>query len=334
MSPQIHSIMRKPLILHTARYTGLPWDILKSIVPDSFEIKTLNELSYDCLLQQCVDADYLLVSGRLPIDEGVLSAAKHLKMIQRTGVGTEMLDMEAIKAHTIPVYVNAGVNAQSVAEHTLTLMLACLKRLPHINKQVHEGVWKKQQTGVTTHELRGKTVALVGMGNIGRMVAKMLQAFDAKVIYTDIVRQDEETEKRLGLSYYNSFEAMLPEADILSFHCPLTTANTEILNKRTISLMKKGAIVVNTARGKLINPDDLYEALASNRLVAAALDTHFEEPLPHNYPLAQLDNVILTPHIGGLSYEAFYTMMKEAVENIVAFEEQRIEEIQMKLVTK
>lgn len=323
MSLQIHSIMRKTLILHTARYTGLPWDILKSIVPDSFEIKTLNELSYDCLLQQCVDADYLLVSGRLPIDEGVLSAAKHLKMIQRTGVGTEMLDMEAIKAHTIPVYVNAGVNAQSVAEHTLTLMLACLKRLPQINKQVHEGVWKKQQTGVTTHELKGKTVALVGMGNIGRMVAKMLQAFDANVIYTDIVRQNEETEKRLGLRYYDSFEAMLPEADILSFHCPLTTANTEILNKRTIRLMKRGAIVVNTARGKLINPDDLYEALNNEYLSSVALDTHYEEPIKGGYKLAELDNVILTPHIGGLSHEAFYAMMEGAISNIIAFDEGR-----------
>ena len=324
--------MRKPLILHTARYTGLPWDILKSIVPDSFEIKTLNELSYDCLLQQCVDADYLLVSGRLPIDEGVLSAAKHLKMIQRTGVGTEMLDMEAIKAHTIPVYVNAGVNAQSVAEHTLTLMLACLKRLPHINKQVHEGVWQKQQIGVTTRELKGKTVALMGMGNIGRMVAKMLQVFEAKVIYTDIVRLNEETEKLLGLRYYDSFEAMLPEADILSFHCPLTTANTEILNKRTISLMKKGAIVVNTARGKLINPDDLYEALNNEYLSSVALDTHYEEPIKGGYKLAELDNVILTPHIGGLSHEAFYTMMEGAISNIIAFDEGRIGDIVAKRI--
>ena len=157
-----------PKILHTARYTGIPWEILKSVVPDGFEVKTLDELNYDCLVREAADADYFLVSGRLPIDEGVLSAAKHLKMIQRTGVGTEMLDVEAIKSYGIPVYVNAGVNAQSVAEHTLTLMLAALKRLPQINAQTHNGVWKKQQVGVTTHELKGKTVALVGMGNIGR----------------------------------------------------------------------------------------------------------------------------------------------------------------------
>lgn len=324
--------MNKPLILHTAHYTGIPWEILKSVVLEGFEVRTLDELSYGCLVCEAVNADYLLVSGRLPIDEGVLSAAKHLKMIQRTGVGTEMLNVEAIKQHGIPVYVNAGVNAQSVAEHTLTLILASLKRLPQINKQTHEGVWKKQQVGVTTRELNGKTVALVGMGNIGRLVAQMLQAFGAKIIYTDVVRQSAETEQRLGLTYYDRFEAMLPKTDVLSFHCPLVKENTEILNQRTMAMMKKGAIVVNTARGKLINPDDLYEALKSGHLSAAALDTHYEEPLKENYKLAELDNVILTPHIGGLSYEAFHQMMANAIENIVAFEEGRLTDIESKRI--
>lgn len=316
-----------PKILHTAKYTGIPWEILKSVVPDGFTVDTLDELSYDCLKRQGVDADYLLVSGRLPIDEGVLSAAKHLKMIQRTGVGTEMLDIEAIKRHGIPVYVNAGVNAQSVAEHTLTLILACLKRLPQINQQTHQGVWKKQQVGVTTRELKGKTVALVGMGNIGRLVAGMLQVFGANIIYTDVVRQSAETEQRLGLTYYHRFEAMLPVADILSFHCPLTPENTEILNSRTLNFLKQGAIVVNTARGKLINPDGLYEVLKSGHLSAAALDTHYDEPIKDSYKLAELDNVILTPHIGGLSFETFYTMMNDAVANIVSFEDGNIDKI-------
>lgn len=321
-----------PKILHTARYTGIPWEILKSIVPEGVSIKTLDELSYDCLVREAADADYFLVSGRLPIDEGVLSAAKHLKMIQRTGVGTEMLDLDEIKKHGIPVYVNAGVNAQSVAEHTLALVLACLKRLPQINQQTHLGIWKKQQVGVTTRELKGKTVALVGMGNIGCLVAQMLQAFGARIIYTDVVRQPAETEQRLGLSYYDSFESMLPEVDVLSFHCPLVKENTEILNQRTMAMMKKGAIVVNTARGKLINPDDLYEALKSGHLSAAALDTHYEEPLKENYKLAELDSVILTPHIGGLSYEAFHQMMADAIENIVAFEEGRLTDIESKRI--
>lgn len=321
-----------PKILHTARYTGVPWEILKSVVPDGFIVETLDELSYDCLLRQAIDADYLLVSGRLPIDEGVLSAAKHLKMIQRTGVGTEMLDIEVIKAHGIPVYVNAGVNAQSVAEHTLTLILAALKRLPQINAQTHNGVWKKQQVGVTTHELKGKTVGLVGMGNIGRLVAVMLKSFGTKVIYTDVFRQKDDVENDLALTYCESFEDLLPQCDILSFHCPLTKENTEMLNKDTLAMMKQGAIVVNTARGKLINPDDLYNTLEKGCLSSAALDTHYEEPIKESYKLAELDNVILTPHIGGLSYEAFQDMMCGAVENIVGFEEGRLDEIEGKRI--
>ena len=319
-----------PKILHTARYTGIPWEILKSVVPDGFEVETLEKLDYDCLIRQAEDADYLLVSGRLPIDEGVLSAAKHLKMIQRTGVGTEMLDVEALKRHNIPVYVNAGVNARSVAEHTLTLMLCCLKNIPQIDRNVKLGVWKKQQTGVGCNELFGKTVGLVGMGAIGHQVATYLKAFGAKVLYTDVFRATAEIEQQLSLTFVPSFEELLPQVDILSFHCPLTTANKEMLNASTMAMMKNGSIVVNTARGKLIEPKALYEALANGKLRSAALDVHYEEPLPQDYPLATLENVILTPHIAGLTYEAFHTMMHDAVENIVSFAHGEIEQIKNK----
>lgn len=316
-----------PKILHTARYTGTPWEILTSVVPEGFTIETLAEANYDCLLRQCVDADYLLVSGRIPIDEGVLSAAKHLKMIQRTGVGTEMLDVEAIRRHGIPVYVNAGVNARSVAEHTLTLMLCCLKNIPQIDRQVKSGVWKKQQTGLTCSELYGKTVGLVGMGAIGRQVAGYLKAFGAIVIYTDINRLSEEQEESLSLSYVPSFEVLLPKVDILSFHCPLTKDNHEVLNTESIKLMKDGAMVVNTARGKLIEPEALYCALKSGKLRAAALDVHYEEPLSVDYHLSGLNNIVLTPHIGGLTYEAFHSMMEKAVKNIQLFDLGEVESL-------
>ena len=314
-------------ILHTAKYTGLPLEILKGACPEGFIVKTLDEPTHEQLVKEVIDADYFLVSGRLRIDKEVLNNAPRLKMIQRTGVGTDMLDLDAIKKYGIPVYVNRGVNAQSVAEHTITLILASLKRLPQINQQTHQGIWQKQQFGVTTRELKGKIVALVGMGNIGRLVAQLLQPFGAKVFYTDIVRQPLETELRLGLTYFDNFESMLPEADILSFHCPLTLENQEILNNRTLNLMKKGAIVVNTARGKLINPNDLYESLTAGQLSAAALDTHYEEPIKNGYRLSELDNVILTPHIGGLSYEAFHSMIVGAMNNISAFEKGLFESI-------
>lgn len=317
-------------ILHTARYSGIPLDVLKYSCPKGFTVKTLDEATPEQLLREVVDAEYFLVSGRLPIDKYVLDAAHRLKMIQRTGVGTEMLDLDEIRKRGIPVYVNAGVNARSVAEHTLTLILACLKRLPQINADTHKSIWKKQQQGVTTHELYGKTVSLVGMGNIGRTVAAMLKPFGVRILYSDVIRQSDEVEDKLGLTYRESFDDLLPEADILSFHCPLTPENTGMLNKVTLARIKEGAIVVNTARGKLINPDDIYDALLNGHIKAAGLDTHYEEPIKDGYKLTELDNVILTPHIGGLSYEAFQSMMIGAMENIKAFEEGRLEEIESK----
>ena len=310
-----------PKILHTARYTGFPLEILQKACPDGFFVKTLDELSYQQLVKEAADADYFLVSGRLPIDKAVLDAAKNLKMIQRTGVGTDMLDKEEIKKRGIPVYVNAGVNSRSVAEHTLMLILATLKRLPQINEQVHKGIWKKQVSGVSTSELFGKTVGIVGMGHVGQMVASMLRPFGAHVIYTDVVRRSEAEETELGLTYCNSFMELLPQVDILTLHCPMVTENLEALNANTICLMKQGSIIINTARGKLINPDALYDAMISGHIKAAGIDTHYEEPIKAGYKLAELDNVILTPHIGGLSYEAFHQMMHDAMVNIKAFEE-------------
>lgn len=319
-----------PKILHTYHYSGKPWEILQSVVPEGFEIKTLDTPTQEQLVREAEYADYFLVSGRLMINEEVLSAATHLKMIQRTGVGTEMLDKEAISRHGIPVYVNAGVNARSVAEHTITLILNCLKNIPMINSNVKKGIWKKQETGVSCHELFGKTVGLVGIGNIGRRTAALLNAFEANVIYTDITRLNEEVERSLNISYRDSFSEVLAEADILSFHCPLTDDNVKMLNKDTISLMKDGAIVVNTARGKLIDEQDLYDALTQGKISCAALDVHYDEPLRMDDPLKTLDNCILTPHIAGLSFETFHSMMKGAIDNIVAFNDGRINEIESK----
>lgn len=324
-----------PKILLSNRYTGRPWEMLQSVVPNGYTIKTLDCPNKEQLIEEIVDADYLLVSGRLKIDQEVLENAFKLKMMQRTGVGTEMLDLDAISRKGIPVYVNAGVNARSVAEHTLTLILSCLKRITIINQQVHAGIWKKQETGTTCHELFGKTVGLVGMGAIGRLVAKYLKCFGAKVIYTDIIQLSQEQERELGISFFPFTQPftlnnqLLAQSDILSFHCPLTRDNTGILNSTAIAHMKDGAIVINTARGQLINELDLYNGLKSGKLASAGLDVRVDEPIKQDNALSVLDNVIQTPHIAGLSYETFLSMMRNAVSNIVAFENEQFDQIEL-----
>ena len=321
------------LILHTAHYEGLPWEILQSVIPKDFEVRTLPKATTEDLIREAKDADYLLVSGRLPIDKSVLKIATKLKMIQRTGVGTEMLDLDAIRERNIPVYVNQGVNARSVAEHTMLMIFSCLKNLPKISFDVKSGVWKKQQVGVCCNMLYGKTIGLIGMGNIGKLVAEMLMPFGVKVFYSDIRRMSEADEIRYGVNYC-TFESLLRKVDILSLHCPLTEDNKEIINKETLAVMKRGAMIVNTARGKLINERDLYNALVSGQIKTAALDVHYEEPILVEDPLISLDNVILSPHIAGLSYEAFRDMMREAVDNIVAFDNGEYDKIENKKLEK
>ena len=319
-----------PKILHTYRYTGIPWEILKSVVPAGYTVKTLEAPTQEQLIKEVVDADYLLVSGRLKIDSSVLDNARHLRMIQRTGVGVDMLDLKEITRRGIPIYVNSGINARSVAEHTLALILGCLKRLIPVDKQVRQGIWKKQETGTSCHELYGKTVGLVGMGAIGQYVATYLKCFGANVIYFDPFRLEEDKERSLELKYVSALPALLAESDIISLHCPLTEDNENFINANTIGMMKNGAILVNTARGKLINEHDLYEALRNGKLSFAALDVHASEPIRDDNPLKSLDNVLLTPHIGGLSFETFQAMMKGAVDNIVAFDRVKLKEIEEK----
>ena len=184
---------------------------------------------------------------------------------------------------------------------------------------------------IRTEEVRGKEKWLGYLvGPAGALLLNAVLATYLNVFYTDVVRQSEEVEKDLKLTYYPTLEGMLPKVDILSFHCPLTSDNVEVLNARTLSMMKPGSVIVNTARGKLINPDDLHDAIISGRILSAGLDTHYEEPIKEGYKLLELENVILTPHIGGLSYEAFHSMMKGAMDNIVAYESGLMDQIEGK----
>jgi len=310
-----------PSILLTNHYEGTPYNILKSNIPDGFELIVLDSPTKEDLLSNAPKADYFLVSGRLKIDNEVLASATNLKMIQRTGVGLDVFDFEELKKRNIPLYVNQGVNAQSVAEHTILLMLACLKKLTIINNDVKNGVWKKQEQGLSTFELSGKTVGLVGIGNIGRKVATILNAFGAKVLYYDKFAQNCDIAEQVDL------EILYAKSDIISLHCPLTNKTRAMVNQESISLMKDNAIIVNTSRGPLICEKDLISAIKNGKISFAGLDVYEEEPVK-NDELLSLDNVITTPHVGGVSYDSFNRMMAEAINNINLFDQGRLNEIE------
>lgn len=305
-------------------------DTLKSVerhVPEGFLIRTLPENSEEALFEHIQDADYLLASGRVKIGKRVLSYSSKLKMIQRTGVGLDSLDLEAIEAANIPLYVNQGVNAQSVAEHALLLILACLRRIAHADRMIKCGSWEKQGFGIGTHELHAKTVGIIGMGSIGRKLAQLLTGFGVKILYHDIGRIAPEAEQALGCTY-QSLETVLREADIISLHCPLTEDTREIICQATLRSMKDGVIIVNTARGGLINEEDVRKAIVEGKVAQLGMDVFAQEPVPANNALARMERVIATPHVGGITYESFNAMMREAFENIARFERGDFEQIE------
>ena len=319
-------IILSKTILLTNHYPKAPYDIVRSVVPEGFNLLMLPENSQEALEIAVKDADYILASGRMKITKEVLNNANKVKMVQRTGVGLDALDLNELEKRNIPLYVNQGVNAQSVAEHTILLILASLRKLPIMHRNTANGIWKKQEQGVQTYELAGKTVGLIGMGNIAKTVAKMLGPFGAEILYYDAFRKDEQTEKDLGIIYC-SIKELLSKADIISLHCPLTEDTRMLVNQETIALMKDGAILINTARGGLVDTKAVVEALKSGKLSFAGMDVHEEEPLKDGEGIRELSNVILTPHIGGVTYDSFYRMMHDAMRNIEKFEKGELDEI-------
>ena len=313
-------------ILLTNHYSAGPFRIVEEELPEGFALRMLERNDEDSLLCEIPEAEYLLASGRVKISAEALEAAPRLKMIQRTGVGLDSLDLQAVKARGIPLYVNQGVNAQSVAEHTLLLTLACLRRLPQIHRKTTGGIWEKQAQGVQTSELAGKTVGLIGLGSIGRRVASLLRAFRARVVYFDPCRADETAEREMGLTFLPLRE-LARCADVVSLHCPLTKENVGLIDREFIAGMKDGAILINTARGGLVDLPALREALTSGRLSFAALDVVPKEPVPADEPILRLENVIVTPHVGGITEDSFRRMMHDAMRNIQCFSEGRFAEI-------
>ncbi|MBR3227979.1 MAG: 2-hydroxyacid dehydrogenase [Erysipelotrichaceae bacterium] len=312
-------------ILFTNRYRGESLKTVREIVPEGFTIAFLSAQDQDTLKEEIADADYLLAGGRLRIDKGVLDRATRLKMIQRSGAGLDSLDLEAIKEKGLHLYVNKGINAESVAEDVLLLMLASLRRLTVIDQNTKNGIWERHGQAMKTRELRGKTVGIVGMGSVGKRLVELLRPFEVKILYCDIKRPDKDTEDERVL--FTDVDDLLKRSDIVTLNCALTRETEGLLGREKMEMMKDGAILINTARGGLVDQEALIRALENKKISFAALDVHSEEPLSDDCPLKRFENVILTPHIAGITADSFRNMMAEAIRNIVCFDEERLEEI-------
>ena len=231
-----------------------------------------------------------------------MAACPNLKVIGRHGVGLDTVDIPAATRRGIAVVHAPGSNSQAVAEHALMLMLTCIKRTFAIDKATRKGDWSARSR-VGNTELGGKTLGIVGVGNVGRRVAKFAGAIGMRVLGYDPYVPEAELRQR-GVEPQKSLEAMLPQVDILTTHTPLTPETHGMINDKTLGLMKKGAIYINTSRGPVQQERALFEALTRGHLAAAGLDVFEEEPSSTDNPLFNMDTVVVSSHVAGVTKEA------------------------------
>lgn len=267
----------------------------------------------DRLLELVRDADAIIVRSKPKVTRKVIEAAPKLKVIGRAGVGLDNIDLEAAKERGIKVVNSPGASSRSVAELAVGLMFAVARKIAFADRKMREGVWaKKQCMGI---ELEGKTIGVIGFGRIGYEVAKIANALGMKVLLYD-PKPNEERAKEVGGKFV-SLEELLRESDVVTLHVPLVDATYHLINEERLKLMKPTAILINAARGAVVDTEALVKALKEGWIAGAGLDVFEEEPLPADHPLTKLDNVVLTPHIGASTEEAQMRAGVQVAEQIV-----------------
>lgn len=289
-------------------------DMARSLTPPGFEL-VVADPGMPGFYQAAADAEYYLGLARQMGGE-FFRAAPKLRLVQLLSAGYDRVDVEAARKAGVPVANNGGANAIAVAEHTLMLMLAVLKRLVRFHNDVVAGRWRVGDFAeARVYELAGKTLGIVGLGNIGKKVARRAAAFDMDVQYYDIVRLTEDQEDALGVRFVLLAE-LLRTSDVVSLHVPLDDTTRSMLGPRELALMKPSAILINTCRGPVVDEAALHRALTQGQIAAAGLDVMVEEPPAPAHPLLALPNVTLTPHTAGPTWENWTARFRNGFDNI------------------
>lgn len=275
------------------------------------------------LLELAVDADFIMADAISPVSERLISAMPNLKLIHSEGVAFNRIDCAAAAQRGVPVCNNAGVNAGAVAEQAIMLMLGCLRDVIAGDDAVRAGrqIQKKERMMVEGfRELGDCKVGFVGFGAIGQATAERLSGWGCEMVYNKRTPLSPEEEARLGVSY-SSLDELLASCDIVSLHVPVTAETIGLVNAEFIAKMKKGSVLINTARGEIVDQPALKEAIVSGHIAAAGLDTLHPEPVRTDNPLlhmpAELESrIVFSPHIGGVSEGMFYRAHRTVWQNI------------------
>ena len=298
--------------------TGLRPRLIEEVLsyaPSHYQIVVVDRtISEEEKIKQVLDADFLLCYGQDPSDK-VLRSLKKCRLVQLLAAGYDRINLDILEELGIPCSNNGGANSWAVADHAVLLMLAVYKQLLASVISTRKDAWSLPITGENTFEMANKKIGILGLGNIGKQVAKRVQGFDATVIYHDIYRMNGDDEKKLDVSYV-SLRELFKESDILTCHTPLTGSTKHIVNDQTLSMMKPSSVVINTSRGEVVDERALIRALNAGVVSAAGLDVFEREPVDKENPLLRMDNVIVTPHMAGTTWDTWARRAKFGFENM------------------
>jgi phosphoglycerate dehydrogenase-like enzyme len=262
------------------------------------------------------DAEYLVGLGEIKMDDAFYAAARRLKLIQLLSAGYDRVDIEAARRAGVAVCNNGGANAIAVAEHAIMLMLAVSRRLVWQHSMVASGRWRGNDVAsVRLFELYGRTLGIIGLGNIGKKVARMAKGFGLAVQYFDIARLSEDAADALGVRF-RLLDEVLRTSDIVSLHVPLTPQTRHMIGAEQLRKMKSTAYLINTCRGPVVEETALFAALRDGTIAGAGLDVFDQEPPPADNPLFGLDNVVLTPHFAGPTWDNQQARFRNAFDNV------------------
>jgi phosphoglycerate dehydrogenase-like enzyme len=285
----------------------------RELAPDGFDFVLTPEDSAE-YRETLGEAEYLIGFVDRLVDDALFDAAPKLKLIQLLSAGYNRADLDAARRAGVPIANNGGANAVAVSEHAMMLMLACSRQLNIQHANVGAGRWHGNATP-RIFELRGKTLGIVGLGNIGKRVARLATAFGLRMLYYDIDRLNEDQEDALGVRF-RLLPELLGESDFVSLHVPLNDGTRHLMTTDKLALMKPSAILINTSRGPVVDETALTAALTDGAIAGAGLDVFEQEPPDSDNPLFTLDTVVLTAHLAGGSRESGTARVRNAFDNV------------------
>ncbi len=291
-------------------------DAITSLNPEGFttmavEGKTTPE---EKQIEAVKDADFILwFSAKL--SDRVLRSAKKARLVQGLSAGYDSINLKLLRELNIPCANNGGANSWAVADHAVLAMLALYRRLLAADRSTREGRWRAAIDGANTFEMANKVVGIMGFGNIGQKVARRVQAFDATVQYYDKFPLPPGRERELNVKRV-SLEDLFRTSDIISCHAPLTNDTRHVVNRQRLATMKPTALLINTSRGEVVDEIALHEALRDKRIAGADLDVFEQEPVDPGNPLLKLENVVVSPHSAGTTWDTWFRRAEFAYANM------------------